>query len=245
MAKPIDADSQAGFPSTSWTLIHAVQHVSGSQRRKLLGQLALRYWKPLYAYFRSKGQSPHDAADAVQEFLLTWIAGDTLERFQREGKRFRVWLMACAKNFLVDQLRKKNAARRRPGRGWISLDELAAAAMSPFEPAAGERPERAFQEAWRRSVLDRALRTAYEACVRYKREQDYAIFLAYYAPDGPSRPTWEQLAAEYQLENWKVASRRADWVKGQLARSIQNEIRQYVHSEAEVDDEIRDLIAGA
>ncbi len=71
---------------------------------------------------------------------------------------------------------------------------------------------------------------------------DYMLFERYYAPSGDAKPTWKELAADFQLSDWKIASRKADWVKDHLSLAIQRQVRRYVKSSAEVDDEIRDLL---
>jgi RNA polymerase sigma factor (sigma-70 family) len=233
-------DSRAAFPTTAWTQIRQAQAMPEHQRRELLCRLASRYWNPLYAYYRSKGQTPHDAEDLVQGLLWHLVSGDRIIEVQPKTK-FRHWLMACARNYLLDQQRKAAAARRRPQGGLRSLEDLGASKARRFEPPAGENPDSAYREAWRRTVLDYAFHEVEEICRREDRMTDFQVYLAYYV-DAEPRTTWKDIAAQFQLDRWNEASRKGDWVKGRLAKTIRSYIRQYVDSDEEVEDEIRDLL---
>lgn len=63
-----------GLPDTPWSLIRSAWRAEGDQQRELLGRLAQHYWRPLYAYFRAKGQPRPQAEDLVQEFVMTRLA---------------------------------------------------------------------------------------------------------------------------------------------------------------------------
>ncbi len=229
------------FPTTSWTSIRDVQNVSESQRRELLDGLLRRYWKPLYAYFRQKGQTPADAEDLVQGLMNELLAKDKLAELEQSRGRFRSWLRVCARHFLVDHLRHQRAGKRDPGTPLVSFEELAASDGLPFEPA-GPDTDDGFADAWRRSVLTRAITLTRKACEDAGRSEDFAIFCRYYCSGESEQLSWKQIAARHNLANWKYAARKADWVKSRLAMAVRTEIRQYVDSESEVDDEIRDLL---
>ncbi|NLX99922.1 MAG: sigma-70 family RNA polymerase sigma factor [Rhodopirellula sp.] len=234
-------DSHAVFPTTVWTLIREAQAASEQHRRELLCQLAARYWNPLYAYFRAKGQTRQDSQDLVQGLLWHLVSGDRLMQIPPRAK-FRSWLMTCARNFLSDETRRAKAGRRHPPGGVRSLDQLVGVDARGFEPPSGDDPEQAYRDGWRRTVLGQALQSARDTCCQKGRGKDYDIFLAYYAPDDDGQPTWDRIAQQFGVENAKSAARLADWVKAQLARAIRAQVRQYVDSEADVDDEIRQLL---
>jgi RNA polymerase sigma-70 factor (ECF subfamily) len=75
---------------------------SSPEARDALEQLCRTYWYPLYAYTRRRGLSPHDAEDLVQGFFARLIEKEMLAKVQREGGRFRSFLLACFSHFLSD-----------------------------------------------------------------------------------------------------------------------------------------------
>lgn len=233
--------SHAPFPLTPWTLVKKAQEVSQDERRQLAWELLRRYWKPIYAYYRSKRQTKQHSQDLVQDFFSTLVEKDRLAQVPGEA-RFRHWLMRCARNFLVDQQRKKATKKGRLQTGLPSMEDLKAVDGEPFEPTGGKPPEQAFHDAWRRDLLDRAFRDVETICRAEGRGTDYQIFRQYYVTTGEESPKWTDVAHEYRFDHWKTAANKADWVKKQLAGAIRRHVREYVDTDEEVDEEIRQLL---
>lgn len=240
MNGPLEGASRVAFPTTSWTLIRQAQDADGEQRRDLLQALLRRYWKPIYAYFRAKGKSQADAEDLVQSFLNRFVVNDTLLKSVQPGRRFRCWVRVCARNFLIDQDRWENAARRAPQQGLISFAALESERGAAFEPA-DDDADAAFVDVWRRELLDRAMFRLAQTCADGDRQRDLDLFLAYFLPTGEFPLTWAELAAEYGLPDWQHAARKAHWVRARFAESIREEVRSYVDDESEIDAEIMTL----
>lgn len=236
-----DSQRHAVFPTTSWTLIRDLQSLPQQERRDLWETWLRGYWRPLYAFFRRHVRTRQRAEDLVQGFLQGFLAADKIQHAARRESRFRSWLLACARNYLVSEARKERAHRRRPPGGILSFQDLCRADGEAFEPAAEDRPDDAYLDAWRRELLDRALREVRDEAIHAGRAMDYEIFERYYLPGEATQPSWANLAAEHRLVGWKFAARKADWVKLRLARAIRRQVRHYVESDAEVDGEIRDL----
>jgi RNA polymerase sigma-70 factor (ECF subfamily) len=235
------AESRAAFPSTVWSLIRAAQRASADHHGDALGNLLSRYWKPIYAYYRSRGKTREQAADLVQGFFYSFVKTEKILKVQRLEKRFRDWLLVCARHYMLDQFRREKAVKRRPTEGLVSFEALREQDGEAFEPAANEDPRRAFDEAWRRDLLDRAFRAVADECDAKDRSGDYRIFVDYYCNSQPVQPTWQEIAARYAIANWKEATRKADWVKSRLSQAIRNEVAHYVDREEDIDEEIRAL----
>src|SRR5688572_10507796 len=120
-------DSRARFPTTSWTLIENLQRLSNEQRRALFDEWLIRYWKPLYAYFRTQSKTPEQAGDLVQGFLCSFFAADKVLKVNSQQGRFRNWLLVCARHYLISEGRRQRGARRRPAAGIVSFEALATA----------------------------------------------------------------------------------------------------------------------
>lgn len=240
MPERSSSDSQAAFPTTSWTMLCAAREATGDRRRVLLQHVLRSYWKPVYAFFRSGGQSPADAEDLVQGFLNRFVVGDSVLATAEPGRKFRTWVRVCARNYLIDQTRRANAARRSPERGVISMASLESESGQRFEPEDVEGDD-VFSEVWRRELLDRALERLKQVCVQHDRVTDMEIFFAYYLHEG-DQPTWADLARRFQLDDWQKAARKAQWVRRYFAEAIRDQVRTYARSESEIDDEIVALL---
>jgi len=242
MSQSPGQDSRAAFPTTSWSLLCQAQQADDAGRPELIQTILRCYWKPVYAYFRAQGKSREDAEDLVQDFLNRFAMSDSMLMSARPGRRFRSLIRVCARNFLIDQERHKKAKRRSPDGGLVSFAALQAEDGDPFEPA-DTHSEDAFDEIWRREILDRAMLRLQAVCRKKQREDDLQIFLDYYLPVADTNFTWEELADRYGLGDWQRAARKAHWVREQLAHAIRDEVGLYVEDEDEIDAEIASLLA--
>jgi DNA-directed RNA polymerase specialized sigma24 family protein len=233
--------SRGVFPTTTWTLIRQVQALPTSRRAEALGELLRRYWKPMYAYFRSQGNSQHHAEELVQGFLCQFVEKQRILLVEPGAGRFRDWLLVCMRNFMRSRARHDKAAKRRPPGGLLALETLKATDGRPYEPPDHEEPEAAYLDAWRRDLLARAFQSVAAECERKGRQTDYQVFVDYYSLSDEREVTWKQVAERYDLPSWKDAARKADWVRARLGQAIRSEVALYVESVDQIDDEIRSL----
>jgi RNA polymerase sigma factor (sigma-70 family) len=243
MSQSPGQDSRVVFPTTSWSLLRQAQEsgADGVERAELIQVILRCYWKPVYAYFRSQGKPREDAEDLVQGFLNRFVMSDAMLMSAQPGRRFRSLIRVCARNFLIDEKRRRKAKRRSPEGRLVSFAALQAEDGDPYEPADADS-EDAFDEIWRREILDRALQRLRVACGEKQREDDLQLFRDYYLPAADTNTTWEELASRYGLRDWQQAARKAHWVRSQLARAIRDEVGAYVDDEDEIDAEIASLL---
>ena len=105
-----DRTAHAEFPSTQWSTILNAGH-RGSPAA--LEDLCRAYWLPLYAFLRRQGHSPHDAEDLVQGFLARVLAREDLAEVGPEKGRFRTFLLASLRNFVIKRALREKAVRQR------------------------------------------------------------------------------------------------------------------------------------
>src|SRR5262245_37907878 len=91
------------FATTHWSVVLAARDDASPEACAALERLCRTYWYPLYAYTRRRGYGPHDAEDFVQGFFARLIEKEMLRKVQREGGRFRTFLLVCYNNFISDQ----------------------------------------------------------------------------------------------------------------------------------------------
>ncbi len=228
------------FPTTSWTVIlTAGGHAPGSL--EALGYLCGAYWYPIYAFVRRRGYSREEAEDLTQGFFAGMLEHDTLGKARRERGRFRSFLLASVKNFLANEWDRSRAQKRGGGGVTISLDFRTGEEKYHREPSHSHTPEAHFEEQWALAVLDRVLgRLRAEYVVKGHKDQFERLkpFL-----------TGEQETGAYHrsaldLNTSEAAVKTAvHRLRRRYAELLREEIESTVADPAEVDDEIRSLLA--
>jgi len=122
-----------------------------------LENLCRAYWYPLYAYVRRLGYSAEDAQDLTQAFFAHLLRKPFLEDVGPEKGRFRSFLLACLKHFLVDEWQKARAAKRGGNRPALPLDVEQAEERYQLEGRVEANPETLFERRWALDLLERAL----------------------------------------------------------------------------------------
>ena len=122
-----------------------------------LGSLCEAYWYPLYAYVRRQGYEAEDAKDLTQAFFAQLIEKDYIHDARRERGRFRSFLLAALKHFLLNQLQHRRALKRGGGRTLHPLDLVDVERRYSRELVDSSTPEVLFDRNWACAVLDRVL----------------------------------------------------------------------------------------
>jgi len=152
-----DAPQGAWFGSTHWSVVLAASSPDPVRQAAALDQLCRTYWYPIYSYVRRRGNGPEDAEDLAQEFFARLLDKQWLEGVEKNGSRFRSFLLSALNGFLANEYDRATAAKRGGGRQILSLDADDAERRYALEPVTHETPERIFDRRWALTVLDRAL----------------------------------------------------------------------------------------
>jgi RNA polymerase sigma-70 factor (ECF subfamily) len=236
------ASERGRFPTTHWSIVVNASAGSESEMHASLETLCRQYWYPLYGFVRRQGRSHHEAEDCTQEFLARLLAKDGIASARPERGRFRTFLLAALRNFLTKEWRRDQAVKRGSGAVALSLDLRDAQNRFAHEPAdAALNPEQAFDRTWALGMIERAvgkLRTEYEKSAR---GELFATLSAFVWGDGSS----EALAAPaarlgmttvaFTVALHRLRQRVGDRLRADVAETVANE--------AEVDEELRYLIA--
>ncbi len=151
------------FSTTHWSIVLAAGDTQTPQAHEALSNLCQTYWYPLYAFVRRQGYSRHDAQDLTQEFFARLLRSHYFAAADRKRGRFRSFLLASLKHFLMHEWEKARAAKRGGGQQIFSLDTESGEMRYASEPA--ESPEKLFDRRWALTLLDRVVR---------RMESDYA-----------------------------------------------------------------------
>jgi RNA polymerase sigma-70 factor (ECF subfamily) len=153
------SDVRAEFLTTHWSQVLLAGGEPSSQATEALETLCRAYWSPLYAYARRDGLSPHDAQDVVQNFIAHLIERKDFANVAPEKGRFRSFLLAALKNFLISQARADRALKRGGDRPPLSLHDMDPEIHCEPELTEDFTPDKAFDRRWARTVMARALET--------------------------------------------------------------------------------------
>ena len=219
----------APFNTTLWSTVIQARDGDGPSRQAALDRLCARYWTPLYAYLLRRGLKREDAQDAVQGFFAYFLEKGLLDNVDPLRGRFRRYLLAVLEKWLANERRTASAAKR-------GFDFQRADRTLAFDPAAP--PDEAFRRAWATEVLREAMARLKREYLELGRSRRFEAFAAHTATG--SRPSVEELAGKLGVTPADV-SRIVYEARRRLQELIRAVLRDTVDTEAEVDEEVRDL----
>lgn len=228
------------FNTTHWTLVLEAAGNRPINSTQAFGQLYSDYWYPLYAYVRRRGYGPNEAEDIAQDFFLHLIEQSALAGLQREGGKFRSFLLRLLNNFLANRWDRDHAQKRGGGAAHVSLNTLEDEARFAAETLINETPETIFERNWAFTVLAQVLGFLEAECVASGKAKLYADLRPYLPGDRQSKH-YAEIASRHGLSEGavKVAVHRLRQRYIQLLRA---EIARTVSSPGEVDEEMRHFI---
>ena len=233
--------SHACFATTHWSVVLAAGGGQPPQADAALEKLCLMYWYPLYAYIRRRGYAPSDAEDLTQDFFSQLLRKNYPARADCGRGRFRTFLLHALTQFLADQGERANTLKRGGGRVFVSLDEEPPEGRYRFEVPDELTPEKLFERRWAQTVLARALDRLRSEFVANGKEKDYEV-LRSFEPGEQGALSYAEAAVRLGVSESAIKSMiyRLRHRHGELVRE---EIAHTVPTAAEIDEEIRYLVA--
>ncbi len=239
--RPEDREPRA-FATSNWSMIAQAGASDSAGTRTALAQLCRVYWYPLYWFSRSRGLSQHDAEDLIQAFFEDLLERNAIAKADATRGRFRTFLLTSLRNFHSHQRERAGTIKRGGGIELISLDAVSVAENRfQHEPATESSPEKLFDQKWARSVLDATLarlRREYTAATKQLWFDELKVVLW----GGRGEVSYAEIAVRLGSTEGavKVAVHR---LRTRFKESLRDEIAQTVLNPAEVDDEMRHLLA--
>lgn len=228
------------FKTTHWSVVQDASGGDPAQAGAALATLCQTYWYPLYTYVRRLGHGPEDAQDLTQEFFARLLEKQWLAQVDANRGRFRSFLLTALKHFLANEWRRTQAAKRGGGQRLLSLDDTAEALYAQ-EPASDLTPEKLYERRWALRLFERAL---------VRLEQDYQTA----GRQDVYQALKEFLSAEAKCGEYAQVGERLGMTRGAVAAGVhrlrqryrelvRDEIAQTVTHAAELEDEMRSLLA--
>jgi RNA polymerase sigma-70 factor (ECF subfamily) len=228
------------FPTTSWGAVQKAAEADSADSTRALANLCEAYWHPLYFYIRHRGYGVEDASDLTQEFFARLLEKHYLRDVQPERGRFRSFLLACLKHFLLNDLERCHAGKRGGGRPPLRLDLDGAEKLFSTAQTQTASPERIFERQWALTMLHRVLDRLREEFAGRSNVEQFDRLKGYVMGE-VGRVPYAQVAETLGMTEGavKVAVHR---LRERLGLLLRREIASTVADPAEVDDEIRFLL---
>ena len=226
------------FPATHWTLVASAGR-DGPSRRQALTELLRRYLGPMKTHLVVRLKLDADQAD---DLLQGFLASQVLERHlirgaQRNKGRFRSFLLVALHRYIANQFRDQRAQKRAPmGGRLVSLE------ISPLSRERG--PSEAFDLAWAKEVLQRALRRMKEDCDTFRRPELWGVFeqrIVRPILDGSPAAAHVDLVRQFRLASPEQAANLLITAKRMFARCLRSVVGEYEPDNKRIDTEIADL----
>lgn len=212
-----------------------------SSSRTALEELCRNYWFPLYAFVRSRGQSPHDAEDVVQGFLADLLSRGDLANLDPSKGRFRSFLRAACEHYLANQRDHDRAAKRGGEVKIVCIDRLDAESRFRREHATQVTPERIFERQWALTLLERVMERLEAESVQAGKAELFALLRPVLQGDALA-PSYPAIASELGMNDGavRVAAHR---LRVRYRERLREEVGRTTADPSAVDAEIAELLA--
>lgn len=212
---------------------------STQQSDGALEELCRAYWFPLYAYVRRRGHNREDAEDSVQAFFARFLAKNYLEGLSAERGRFRAFLLASLKHFLINEWKKSQRQKRGGGEKNLSLDWQTADTQFQVAATNEPSPDKAFDREWALALLAKVIERLQKECEadgKAKLFGQLKIFLM----AGKSETAQSETAKILGIEEGSVRV-SIHRLRKRYRQLLRDEIAQTLTDPAQVDEEMRAL----
>lgn len=233
-----DSSRPQQFASTHWSVVLQAGRESSPQSEEALATLCEQYWYPLYAFVRRQGYAVADAQDLTQGFFARLLEKRDFANVDRQKGRFRSFLLASLKHYLINKWDKARAAKRGGGRKLLSLQFDDAESRFSLEPQHEQTAESIYDREWALTMLDRVRLLLAEEHSRDRRPQ-YDVLQTYLTGD-PNAVSYREAGEQLGMTEGavKVAVHR---LRRRFRELLREQIGQTVATESDIDDEVSAL----
>lgn len=233
----------AKFQKTQWSLVLAAgENGLTKDGEDALDLLLTKYRPPLVTYARKLGYGPEAAEDLVQDFIQRLLRRGDIAQLSPERGKFRTFLKAALGNFLLNDVEKRNAAKRGGGMEFMPIGVEEAEGIPARGSASNLSPDEACDQHWRRIVITSAIGELRERCKARGKEPLFEALLP--CLSGPDAEDYARIAAELGLTSNTIRV-TVFRMKKELGDLIDDEIRKTVGSHSSFEEERREFYRAA
>lgn len=228
------------FLTTRWSLILAAGAEDTAEARLALGALFETYWYPVYVYIRRRTSDPDRAQDLAQDFFVRLLEKEFFSQAQPERGRFRSFLLASARHFLINEYHRESAQKRGGGKALLSLDFKVAERRFALEPVDRRSPESLFERQWALTLVETTLKRLEDELRRFGNQERFERLKGFLTETSPDR--YADAAKDLEISEGavKVAVHR---LRRRFASLLREAVTETLESPEDVDHEIRHLFS--
>ena len=184
-----------------------------------------------------KGFGNEEAKDLIQGFFLVVVLGrELIKKADRTRGRFRTLLLTALNNYMISVYRhdKQRQERSVP---YSQEDDI--------PDASPAQPDEAFVYSWATQLLDGILENLKTECCRDNKTVHWEVFNAKFLQPiihGSAPPSLATICTTYNIQGESQASNMIITVKRRFRRILERHVRNFVESDADVEEEINELI---
>ena len=230
----------AAFTTTHWSVVLKAQGESPAAQ-EALENLCRSYWRPIYGFVRRQGIKPEEAKDITQGFFALILERKGFHSVRQEKGRLRSFLLASLKHFMANARRDAATIKRGGGRTLIPLDEIDSYDSGDRDRGDMLSPDLLYDRCWAFTVLDRVyarLREESQRSLNPPLLQRLNILLS----DEPERTSQADIAREFGMTE-NAVKQAFHRLRQRYRQLLREEVAHTVATPAEVEDELRHLIA--
>ena len=234
----VEQERGEAFRTTRWTVVADAKGGKGPLAGRALSRLCGIYWRPVYHFIRHHGHSQHDAEDLTQGFFEAMIEKNYLKSVDQNRGKFRSFLMAATKHYVLDQ-RDRQRSWKRGGRAvQISIDVADAERVVSSELAYNVNPESAFDRAWASTILERSLKKLRQLYVARGKERRFEALRPCLL--GDAGHSYAKIAQSLSVSE-DVIKTEVRRMRQSFRTLLRDEVAETLKDPSELDAEIRYL----
>jgi len=225
---------------TQWSAISLARGEDDTAANSGLRTLAVNYWRPLYLYLRKRGDNHEDASDSVQGFFAFMFSSGFLSHVDREGGKFRSYLLKSLERWRSRERTREGAQKRGGQVEHVPLDGIEEM-QGVAEPGDELSPEAAFDRQWALEMVSRAVEGLRDDYERRDREKWFDM-LRPALPGGGQLAPYAELALQLATSEGAIKKAVFD-MRNAFASRLREEIRSTVQSNEDAEEELRYLVS--
>jgi RNA polymerase sigma factor (sigma-70 family) len=236
---PVSAGGIA-FTTTHWSVVLEARGESPAAQQAL-ERLCRTYWRPIYGFVRRQGANPEEATDLTPGFFALILERKDFQSVRQEKGRLRSYLLASLKHFMANERRDAATIKRGGGRTLIPLDGVESYDSSESDRSDMLSADLLYDRRWAFTVLDRVF-----ARLREESQESASAPLLErlntLLSDEPDRPSQAEIAREFGMTE-NAVKQAFHRLRQRYRQLLREEVAHTVANPAEIDGELRDLIA--
>jgi len=219
-------EGNSQFQTTQWTQLR-----ESDLNSIVMGELYLKYRKPVYRFLLRRGFSKDSAKDLIQSFFTDKVLGQHLfhKADQHKGK-FRSFLLRAVRNYAIDQKRKEKRS--------LVLEE------DQDIPTTQGDPSHDFNRVWADEILKGTLQELEHECRTHGKQIHWQVFNLWLLEHKltEEKQSLAEITDQLGLKKTSQAYSIIAHTKMRFQHILRRRLQGHVRYEHDIDQEILELL---